>query len=92
MAELIREFAQAQTLVPDAQAIELHELGLVDLDRNPSPGGRPGYKALGREASPPARLHPLQSRRAASERNGQQRRAAKHDSLDRWHSFVDLTA
>ena len=39
MAELIRKFAQPQSLLADSQAIELHELGLVEFDRDPRPEG-----------------------------------------------------
>src|SRR5262245_49258814 len=39
MAELIGKLAQAQLLAADPQAIELHELRLVELGRDPRPQG-----------------------------------------------------
>src|SRR5713226_7828217 len=39
MAELIRKLTQTQLLAADPQAIELHEPGLVELDRDACPKG-----------------------------------------------------
>jgi hypothetical protein len=58
IGDLISELPQAQSLLADPQAIELHELGLVELPaiRAQSAsrlyGGRPGRMATGTIAPP----------------------------------------
>ena len=39
VAKLTRKIAQVNALPPDPKAIELHQLSLVKLDRNPRPEG-----------------------------------------------------